>query len=475
VNVSTDAGTWPIRLSDHDLVSWFKKDFQNIDFIKNRIRDEFHSADDELHQAIENLRDKPLYQQTEVVATLWRHLLGRAIVFLKSKDDRENYHDAEDYGVEILNKFLGVFRDFEPLLYGAQVTRYRDHMAHTICVFLAGACLISRTIQFSSIDTGDAILPESSRISDAEKIAMWCVMSLTHDLGIALEKIPEINQKARSMLESFRMANTRGISYQPTYSLSDELAIRIASSDLHKVSRNPNHMSPTTCEAEYHTHVQAKYYSKLAQAYERQDHGVMGATVIAKNLTFFLETDYSFDQHRPLNCNDAKQFLIRRNILRAIATHSNDNIYYLKVTEFPFLLFIIDEMQEWGRPRLSEWRETEVLERDVTVPSMTNEEVHYCVAIRPPEKAAETLSNKAELEALRIFISKCDKYRRVLRSAVAPDRALTVTLEVKGINGRPALRLIHKNPQEVQLMRDGQRTSFSDLQAQERKLRSQGS
>ena len=117
----------------------------------------------------------------------------------------------------------------------------------------------------------------------------------------------------------------------------------------------------------------------------------------------------------------------------------------------------------------------EVLERDVTVPSMTNEEVHYCVAIRPPEKAAETLSNKAELEALRIFISKCDKYRRVLRSAVAPDRALTVTLEVKGIDGRPALRLIHKNPQEVQLIKDGQRASFSNLQDQERKLSSHGS
>ena len=46
---------------------------------------------------------------------------------------------------------------------------------------------------------------------------------------------------------------------------------------------------------------------------------------------------------------DARQFYIRRDILRAISSHTCENIYHIDVATFPMILFVCDELQEWGR------------------------------------------------------------------------------------------------------------------------------
>ena len=51
--------------------------------------------------------------------------------------------------------------------------------------------MILMTLPPSGIATNvdDAVLPENQKVSESEKEAMWCILSLTHDLGIALQDI----------------------------------------------------------------------------------------------------------------------------------------------------------------------------------------------------------------------------------------------------------------------------------------------
>lgn len=66
-------------------------------------------------------------------------------------------------------------------------------------------------------------------------------------------------------------------------------------------------------------------------------------------LIYFIETDNNPDASYIFDNEDARQFYIRRDILRAIASHTCENIYHINVETFPMILFVCDELQEWGR------------------------------------------------------------------------------------------------------------------------------
>ena len=46
---------------------------------------------------------------------------------------------------------------------------------------------------------------------------------------------------------------------------------------------------------------------------------------------------------------DSRQYYIRREILRAIASHTCHDIYQNDMLRFSFLLILCDDAQEWGR------------------------------------------------------------------------------------------------------------------------------
>ena len=71
-------------------------------------------------------------------------------------------------------------------------------------------------------------------------------------------------------------------------------------------------------------------------------------------MVYFLESDYAHDQWHPLDEEDARQFIIRREILRALAGHTCLDIYHRKFNTLSFLLFFVDELQQWGRPTWEE-------------------------------------------------------------------------------------------------------------------------
>jgi hypothetical protein len=410
--------TFPYNVNDDkELIKWFQKKYLEIEFITYEPEIDNYARSKKLQEDIKNLKVKSLHEQKKELLEIWKNLLGNAIVYLKSQDKREKFNDDEDYGVDKLYDFFKSFSNFESLFYGAN-EYYRDHVSHMFKVFLLGEMLIKETINFDSIDVGENILKKVKTerpISNGEKEAMWCIISLTHDLGYGIGVIPEINKKTREMLHQFGNFNPRDLSYtfpsQPLYNY----IIQFISSKIEKRKKT-----------QFINHVQSKYYLKFSGSLEKTNHGIISCIVLMRNLVYFLESDYTLDQNKPLTSEDARHFLIRRTILRSIASHDCEDIYYLKVPDFPFLLTLFDEMQEWCRPKLSDLFE-KTPDMSLTVNSFNNKKIDYRITIKYSNKLEPQQIEKEHKNAIKYFKRKCEKIRRILRSAVdGKDRNFTL-------------------------------------------------
>jgi hypothetical protein len=212
---------------------------------------------------------------------------------------------------------------------------------------------------------------------------------------------------------------------------------------------------------EFAVHIQSKYFLKFAEAFERCNHGIISCLVLLKNLVYFLETDFLFDEHKRLNSVEAKQFQIRRDILRSIAGHSCDNIYYINIPQFGFLLMMIDAMQEWGRPRFADLF-GKVPRTVVKIVKFDIKQVHYIVELHPPSDlggAYDEVRQKMEIGTRAYFRKKCDWLFRTLRSAVigVEERKIEVTCEVVNItDGKPeSYKIVHKSPVNIEIYDKG--------------------
>lgn len=441
-------------ITDDFLVREFKRNAKNIAFINYEPKLARFQRRKHLLEKIDALSEEPdLYRQQQAVFAIWTYLVESAIVYLKSQDQREEpYHDDAAYGVRKLTEFFKAFQEFEPLLYGAEGELYREHITHMFSVFLLGDYLIRKGIGFDKVIVGDPELSIGEKILDSEKEAMWCIISLTHDLGYALEGIPLISPKARKMLEAFGLAGTiQELSYWFPQRPLHDLLLNFISSDLLKHPRE---------EGRFLSHKQSKYFLKFAEAFERYEHGVISCLVLMKNLVYFLETDYLLDDHKPLGLEDARQFQIRRDILRSIAGHSCNNIYYVIIPRFDFLLKIVDEMHEWGRPRFADLF-AEPPKTEVIVKEFNNSEVYYCVEFYPPDASLTAEEEKSMKEfAWQYFKDKCNGLFMTLRSAVVgpPTRSIKATFEVADLIGDPSkyhtYKIVHTSPEDVGLFVD---------------------
>ena len=107
-------------------------------------------------------------------------------------------------------------------------------------------------------------------------------------------------------------------------------------------------------EKEYLGRIQPKYYLKYAKSLECFQHGIISTIIIYKMLLYFLESDFNLNDDYIYKKEDARQFYIRREILRAIAAHTCPDAYNIHLATFSSLLFLCDEFQEWGRRRWNE-------------------------------------------------------------------------------------------------------------------------
>ena len=301
------------------------------------------------------------YSKARKLDNLWRSLLNKSIVCLRYFDTREPFLDNPNkaivaYGIDKLEEYHLRYTEFESLMYGSSAY-YRDHVFHAIRVWLLGVfCLLKKInaedafITKLSLD-GGANPP--SKIDFFEYISMWTITALCHDLGYPLEKAEQILDKTRKMMREFvpnpNVWNNFG--YSGTQDSINEYVLKFISTKMKEKTSDEkaDEQTDAIVEKEYLGRIQPKYYLKYAKSLESFQHGIISTIIIYKMLLYFLESDFNLNDDYIYKNEDARQFYIRREILRAIAAHTCPDAYNIHITSFSSLLFLCDEFQEWGR------------------------------------------------------------------------------------------------------------------------------
>ena len=415
------------------------------------------------------LKPNPLSNKKEldpnIISPLWRQLIDNAVTYLKMSDSREwveEYNKPRSieersslkaFGVERLTDYFVQFKKFESILYGA-VDYYHEHTLHVFRVWMLGALLLDDLLQDGkcpSIEFFDYVKDKTDKeigelILPQEIQAMWCIIALSHDLGYPLQKVDNINTETREMLRGYAKVNLQDLNFdvpQQHQFINDFILKFISSRTVFKdewTNKSKERLKPEqknklrkiveeSKERVFRTHVQSKYYLKYSKSLEDFQHGIFSSILLMKSLTYFLESDFDMDELKPLDYKDAKQCAIRREILRAIAGHTCEEIYHIRPDTLGFMLILCDELQSWGRPTFEE-----MLYSTRTLPiarlnNFSSKEVNYELELPGSEK---------ELNSRTKGLFR--RLHKMLRVAVdTPRRECTCQVTVKSKQG-----LLHK-------------------------------
>lgn len=370
------------NINDKNLISDISNEFtKEIEKRKKEFGNKHfpHPLDSEVTTKLQEFvmyeKDTIEYSQVKQLDELWIMLINKSIKCLRFFDKREPFLNNNDkkpvaYGIDKLKQYHDRYAAFESLLYGAS-SYYRDHVFHAVRTWMLGVfCLIKpmKTKENLLIDqiTIDGCSDEvfKSDINFFEKISMWTLIALCHDLGYPLEKSQQILDKTQKMMKEF-IPNPNiwsNFGFSGIQDNINEYIIKFMSTKMMLAKRETEDESIASCSEKEMTHVnnlyygrvQPKYYLKYAKSLEHFDHGVISSVIIYKMLLYFLESDFNLNDDYEYKYEDARQFYIRREILRAMASHTCSDIYNIYLTTFSSILFLCDELQEWGRKSWNE-------------------------------------------------------------------------------------------------------------------------
>lgn len=183
---------------------------------------------------------------------------------------------------------------------------------------------------------------------------------MTHDLGYPLEKSLQIIDKTKDMMKCFiqNPIMTLDLSFSGVQNTMNDFVLRLMSSKMWKIKNIDNSNLEYKKEDDnqnfYAARLQSKFYFKLQKSLEQNKHGVLSSLLLYKMLLYFLESDFNTNEDYAFDEEEARQFYMRREILRAISSHTCQDIYQLHLYSFSLLLIIADDAQEWGRKQISE-------------------------------------------------------------------------------------------------------------------------
>ena len=364
-----------------------KTDYPDCEF---PLDDQVSQRISNLYTAIKNADEYAIFRHPLETDELWRLLLNKAIKCLRYFDDREpfktnNQKKPQVYGLDELYSYYQKYKEFERMLYGSS-QYYRDHVIHVLRTWLSGVmCLVRNNGDFlkKCININDA---KDIELEPAESLSIWTIIALTHDLGYPLEKAKDLIEKTQSMVGMF-VTNpdiSMDLSFHGVQNYMNDFIVRLMSSKM------VDNTTRDRDDKNYVARLQPKYYFKFQKSLEQTQHGIVSTLIIYKLLTYFLESDYNINEDYYFNADDRRQFYIRREILRAIASHTCTDVYHLYMGSFAFLLIIADDMQEWGRKHITELYVPATIEHvlsdiNLTVSESVQKEPHHC-------KLSETVS-----------------------------------------------------------------------------------
>ncbi len=348
-----------------------------------------HPLDDEIRRLISQIvlndeedNEFKIYIYKPIIRKLWLKLLQKSIICLRYFDTREPFiSDLNEnkqpyaYGINKISEYFDQYIDFEKTLYGS-VNYYRDHFLHVFRVWILGINLLLKN---DAVYLKQIKIAEEFVFSDYEKISIWTIIALTHDLGYPLEKSHQVIEKTRNMMKAF-VTNPQilmDVSFSGVQNSMNDFILRFISSKMWEIDREQRTIKEKTKDdlrteldrrkaksqddlknylktLRYVARLQPKYYFKFQKSLEHNQHGILSVLVIYKLLLYFLESDYSLNEDYMFNYEDARQFYIRREILRSISSHTCKDVYQNDALSFAFLLIVCDDAQEWGRKSINQ-------------------------------------------------------------------------------------------------------------------------
>ena len=180
-------------------------------------------------------------------------------------------------------------------------------------------------------------------VNKLEKISIWSMIALTHDLGYPLEKAQGIIDKTKDMMKSFisNPSVSMNLSFNGVQNNMNDFVVRFISSKMHEVNmlcpkeKASNKGTESNLEEKkYVARLQPKYYFKFQKSLEEYKHGILSAIIIYKLLIYFLESDFNINEDYTFDKEESRQFYIRREILRTIAAHTCHDVYHLDMLKF---------------------------------------------------------------------------------------------------------------------------------------------
>lgn len=321
-----------------------------------------------------------IFEYSDEIKKLWGTLIKKSLNCLRFFDTREPFQAVPDKrphacGVSELEKYFNDYSDFETTLYGSS-KYYRDHVMHVFRVWLIGINLL---LKDNCCYLNKIVVEPGYDVNPYEKLSMWTLMALSHDLGYPLQKAMEVIEKTKTMMTSFvsnPMINM-DLSFSGVQNSMNDFVLRFISSKMWEIDSNTRKTVEYSKESfaahqqelksmsdedrmqaisrkRYVARLQPKYYFKLQKSLEHSQHGILSSLIIYKHLLYFLESDYSLNEDYMFDREDSRQYYIRREILRAIASHTCHDIYQNDMLRFSFMLILCDDAQEWGRKSISE-------------------------------------------------------------------------------------------------------------------------
>ena len=399
----------PILLSDAVLITFLKENVEQLGYgtLSNKAKGKTYQ--EQLKATLQQIEEDKSFraesfsllkfsahsrraEEQDLLFELWRLGTIGALHVLKWHDRRENFDRTGKQRVtppviDELVEYYKKLRKYEPLLYGSD-QYYRDHFAHVLRVWILGLLVIL------PLKDSDKLVPplltedknlDHRAFKPQEIVAMFTLAALTHDMGYPLEKFVKLNEAVADLLSTFGAVEWQQLSVafsMPQHETAQDLLRQIASKPQYRRLADNAHLAPDEVQRnvedllgkyetprssgslrEFHEHLdwgivlrcQWKYFQKYASSLEKNHHGFISALLLQRKVLYFREGEFSLEEDHNFVLEEARQFMIRRDILRAIASHSCPDIYFLSPLSTEALLFFCDEIQDWGRPYFSEF------------------------------------------------------------------------------------------------------------------------
>ncbi len=298
----------------------------------------------------------------------WReaHIKGEALWKSLASSALRNI-DPESKGNSELFGFLDKATEFEDILYGLE-EYYRDHTLHSLWVYLIGEYILrehlpnihadlrwflSNDIEAEKKDYSSSLIKKAKnkeeiicRKVNEKRDAIWCIMALCHDLGYSLEKLSNLNDKVKNVLKFFDIPDFQHIGYsleiEHQYLISQFL--ELMAMDVRIVPDENMKDVLVKCYRDDST------YWTLCRALEKKQHGILSAYLIYKILYIFQDTSVrGTAEVWGLDDDEAKENIIRGDILYAIAQHTFDYAYLRELSSLTDVLILADELEEFSR------------------------------------------------------------------------------------------------------------------------------